>query len=242
MISMPAHVGAAICGIAVLVGPTPARAGIDPAALFAKKCSGCHTYGQGDRVGPDLKSVTERRPRAWLMSWIRSSQRLIESGDPIATALFEKYKPERMPDQSFPLEDVAALLDYLAAGGPAGAAATRPRHAATATPADIALGRQLFLGSIRPKSGDAPCASCHAVRQDGASTGATFGGDLTHVYSRFQDAALSVSMRRPCFPRAFYTGGLGPLTDSEAFAVKAFLREVDRTTSRRSARQKESPR
>ena len=30
--------------------------------------------------------------------------------------------------------------------------------------------------------------------------------------------------------------------DSEAFAVKAFLRQVDRTTSRRSARQKESPR
>jgi mono/diheme cytochrome c family protein len=226
---------AALCGIAVLSAAS-ARAAADPAAVFAKKCSACHTYGKGDRVGPDLKGVTTRRDRAWLSSWIRSSQQMIASGDPTATALYDKYKHERMPDQGFPPEDIAALIDYLAAGGPAAADATRPRHARDATAADIALGRQLFLGTVAPKSGGASCGSCHVVRENGAPSGGTFASELTHVYSRFQDVALSAFLLRPCFPRTF--DGSAVLTASEAFAVKAFLRYVDRSASRPSARQK----
>ncbi|RME00260.1 MAG: cytochrome C, partial [Deltaproteobacteria bacterium] len=33
----------------------------EQAARFAQQCSKCHTIGQGDRVGPDLKDVTKRR-------------------------------------------------------------------------------------------------------------------------------------------------------------------------------------
>ncbi|PYQ76177.1 MAG: hypothetical protein DMG01_17375 [Acidobacteria bacterium] len=230
MTPIRAHFQAVICGAALLL-PVTALAATDPAALFAKKCSGCHTYGKGDRVGPDLKGVADRRSRAWLTSWIRSSQKVVEAGDPIATTLFDKYKRERMPDQNLPAEDIAALVDYLAAGGPAAADASRPRHASTATLADIALGRELFLGSIAAKNGGASCGSCHVVQVDGASTGATFGSDLTHVYSRFQDAALSLALRRPCFPRAFDKDTAGPLTADEAFAVKAFLRQADRAAS-----------
>jgi len=62
--------------------------------------------------------------------------------------------------------------------------------------------------------------------------GGTFGADLTHVYSRFQDAALSDFLRRPCFPRAFPNQDAAPLTDEEAFAVKAFLFKVDRSSPR----------
>ena len=178
-----------------------------------------------------MKGVAARRSRAWLTSWIRSSQKVVEAGDPIATTLFDKYKRERMPDQNLPAEDIAALVDYLAAGGPAAADASRPRHASTATLADIALGRELFRGSIAAKNGGASCGSCHVVQVDGASTGATFGSDLTHVYSRFQDAALSLALRRPCFPRAFDKDTAGPLTADEAFAVKAFLRQADRAAS-----------
>ena len=225
MTSTPAYLQAVICGV-VLLCPATARAAADPAALFAKKCSGCHTYGKGDRVGPDLKGVTERRDRAWLTAWIRSSQRVVEMGDPTATALFDKYKRERMPDQNLPAEDIAALIDYLTAG-PSSADSARPRHASTATPADIALGRRLFLGSVALTNGGGSCGSCHVVREGDASTGATFGNDLTHVYSRFQDAALSAFLRHPCFPRAFEDDAAGALTEHEAFAVKAFLRHAD---------------
>ena len=239
MTTIQANVRVVIFG-AALVYPVVTHAATKPAALFAKKCSACHTYGKGDRVGPDLKGVTERRKREWLESWIRSSQRVVEAGDAIATALFEKYKHERMPDQNLPAEDIAALIDYLAAGGPAVAEPSRPRHASTATAADIALGRQLFMGTVAAKNGGGSCGSCHVVREAGGSTGATFGSDLTHIYSRYQDAGLSAALRRPCFPREFETDAAGPLTEGEAFAVKAFLRHADRSSA--PAPQKGRPR
>jgi len=206
----------------------------DPAAVFAKKCSGCHTFGHGDRVGPDLKGVTDRRARPWLLAWIRSSQRMVTARDRTALTLFEKFKRERMPDQTLSEQEIGALLDYFAAGGPLTAGAGRARHAATAAAAEIALGRDVFFGARSARSGGASCASCHAVQIDAATSGGTFGTDLTHAYSRFQDAALSDFLRRPCFPRAFRNENAAPLTDDEAFAVKAFLFQVDRNRSRTS--------
>ena len=204
----------------------------DPAAVFAKKCSGCHTFGHGDRVGPDLKGVTDRRARAWLLAWIRSSQRMVTARDSTALTLFEKFKRERMPDQTLSEQEIGALLDYFAANGPLTAGGGRARHAATAAAAEIAWGRDVFFGTRSAQSGGVSCASCHAVQTDGAPSGGTFGGDLTHAYSRFQDAALSVFLRRPCFPRAFPNETAAPLTDEEAFAVKAFLFQVDRSHAR----------
>jgi mono/diheme cytochrome c family protein len=226
--------GLSVC-LAIVVStalPGSAFAAPDPAAVFSRKCSACHTFGRGDRVGPDLKGVTNRRSRTWLSSWIRSSQRMVTAHDSTAVGLFEKYKRERMPDQNLSDADIAALLDYLAAGGPLTAAPGRPRHASTATAADVALGRDLFLGSKRPRNGGASCASCHGVRDDGVVKGGTFANDLTHVYSRYQDTALSDVLRRPCSPRSFTTEDGSALTDTEAFAVKAFLQRVDREASR----------
>jgi cytochrome c peroxidase len=112
------------------------------------------------------------------------------------------------------------------AGGPDAADRSRPRPLSTATADDVALGRRLFLGTVRLSSGGASCASCHRVREQGSSMRATFGADLTHVYSHFQDAALSTAIKRPCFPRVG-----AQLTAEESFALRAFLRYVDGTTS-----------
>src|SRR5215469_15302682 len=38
-------------------------------ALFRKLCAPCHTIGVGDRIGPDLRGVTQRRDHAWLSSF-----------------------------------------------------------------------------------------------------------------------------------------------------------------------------
>src|SRR5689334_5585847 len=67
-----------------------ALAASEPSTLFKTKCSSCHTFGKGDRVGPDLKGVTERHSREWLIPWIRSSETLIRRGDRAAIALFKK--------------------------------------------------------------------------------------------------------------------------------------------------------
>jgi len=233
MTSARAAFRAAIAVFVVLCGGF-AYGAQEPAAVFAKKCSGCHTFGHGDRVGPDLKGVTDRRARAWLLTWIRSSQRMVTARDSTALALFEKFKRERMPDQTLSEQEIGALLDYFAAGGPLTASGGRARHAATAEAAEIALGRDVFFGARSARSGGASCASCHAVQTDRAPSGGTFGPDLTHAYSRFQDAALSDFLHRPCFPRAFPNETAAPLTDEEAFAVKAFLFQVDRNRSRAS--------
>ena len=226
----------AAIGLLVVLCSSFAFGAQDPAAVFAKKCSGCHTFGHGDRVGPDLKGVTDRRSRPWLLAWIRSSQRLVTERDHTALTLFEKFKRERMPDQPLSDQEIAALLDYFAAGGPLTAGAGRARHAETAGAAEIALGRDVFFGARSARSGGASCASCHSLQSDRAPRGGTFGADLTHVYSRFQDAALSDFLRRPCFPRAFPNQDAAPLTDEEAFAVKAFLFKVDRSSARGRAR------
>jgi protein SCO1 len=80
--------------------------------LFAKECAPCHTIGQGDKIGPDLKYVTRVRDREWLERFIREPDKVREAGDPIAAALTEHYKV-LMPNLDVGDQDVAVLMDYL---------------------------------------------------------------------------------------------------------------------------------
>ena len=84
--------------------------------LFQRQCGLCHTLGQGDETrGPDLLGVTGRRERAWLTRYILAPDKMLAAGDPIATALFNKYKTVRMPNLSLASNDVADVLAYLEA-------------------------------------------------------------------------------------------------------------------------------
>lgn len=215
-----------LCVVLLACVAFDARADADPGALFTRKCSSCHTYGKGDLVGPDLKGATDRHSRQWLVSWISSSEQTIRSGDVAAAALFKKYKQQRMPEQSFSPSELAALLDYLAAGGPEADARKKNRRADSATPAEIDMGRALFTGRQGLASGGAACSSCHRVREI-AGAGGSLGPDLTPAYSRFQDRGLASLLARGCFPRVA-NRLIGPsLTDQESFALRAFLRQTD---------------
>ena len=81
--------------------------------LFGSRCSACHTLGQGDKMGPDLLGVTTRRDRAWLARYVAEPDKMLAESDPIATALFEKYKDARMPNLRLGSADVNAVLTYL---------------------------------------------------------------------------------------------------------------------------------
>src|SRR5262245_23283450 len=83
--------------------------------IFKQRCSTCHTIGNGERLGPDLQGVTSRREGAWLARYIQVPDRVLEARDPIAVALSEKYDKARMPNLGLGSEDVAAVVDYLAA-------------------------------------------------------------------------------------------------------------------------------
>jgi protein SCO1/2 len=81
--------------------------------LFSTRCAACHTIGNGDKIGPDLLGVTNVRERAWLAKMIVDSNKMIEEKDPIATALFKKYKEIRMPPLGLPEADVNTLIEYM---------------------------------------------------------------------------------------------------------------------------------
>ena len=195
-------------------------------AVFQMKCTGCHTYGKGTRVGPDLKHVTDRHPRSWLIAWIKSSTKLIASGDPIAIALFRTFKEQRMPDHDLSDAQIGALLDFLAADGPDTAEQLRLREASSATAADVEWGRQLFYGESRLKSGDLACVACHTVsRQRASALGGRLADDLTDAYRRYHDRALDDVLKQPCLPR-MPALALTRAEDHESLALRAFLRAV----------------
>jgi mono/diheme cytochrome c family protein len=218
----------AACFAVVCLAARFAEAAPDPATTFGRSCSSCHTYGHGVRVGPDLKGATDRHSREWLAAWITSSETLVQNGDAAALALFNKFDRQRMPDQHLSAAELAALLDYLAAGGPETDARRRDRTADDATPAEIEIGRALFAGHRAFTSGGAACAACHRV--DGVGRGGgTLGPDLSRSYDRFRDRGLATLLARGCFPR-MPDAASRALTDEEAFALRAFLRNAARPT------------
>lgn len=88
--------------------------------IFRNQCSACHTVGGGDireltarHIGPDLLNVTKLRERGWLERWLAEPDAMLEEGDPVATALYEKWNKMPMPNLRLTEKDVTALLGYL---------------------------------------------------------------------------------------------------------------------------------
>gem|GEM_PF-1059773 len=203
-------------------GNGAAKFSAEAAATFNKRCTACHTFGKGIKVGPDLKGVTERRKRDWLIKFIHASSTVINSGDATAVSLFAEFKKQRMPDWTDLSEkQINDILDFIAVGGPDIKPADE-RNAELASPSDLELGRQLFSGEQRFKYGIQACSSCHSVQ--GTHWGGSLGPDLAQTYFKFQDRALTEFLRRPCFQME--TVGTHYLTAKEVFALKAFLRQA----------------
>jgi len=212
-----------------------AKFSAEAAATFNKRCTACHTFGKGVKVGPDLKGVTGRRRRDWLIKFIHASSTVINSGDATAVSLFAEFKKQRMPDWTDLSEkQINDILDFIAVGGPD----IKPpdeRNAELASSSDLELGRQLFSGERHFKHGIQPCSTCHSVQ--GTRWGGSLGPDLTQTYFKFQDRALTEFLRHPCFQWETAGAGSHYLTAKEVFALKSFLRQAG---SRKSA-QVESP-
>jgi len=91
----------------------PAYVSDKGAYLFQSRCAACHTIGKGDSLGPDLANVTRSRRREWLARFIATPNLMLAEKDPIATALFDKYKGVTMPNLRLGDVDVKAILAYL---------------------------------------------------------------------------------------------------------------------------------
>jgi protein SCO1 len=81
-----------------------------------KACFVCHTVGaqSGSARGtaPDLSGVVERRDVEWIKKFLSDTDRMIQT-DPIATALYEQYNKQKMPNMHVTEEQIEALTHYL---------------------------------------------------------------------------------------------------------------------------------
>ena len=81
--------------------------------IFASQCSACHSVGHGDKIGPDLLGVTNARSGKWLQEFIAEPDKFLDNKDPIATALYERYRHVRMPNLRLAPEDVNSIVAFL---------------------------------------------------------------------------------------------------------------------------------
>jgi cytochrome c oxidase subunit 2 len=78
-----------------LVSGLLAQSAEEGKTLYQANCTSCHAINE-KVVGPALKDVHKRREEAWLVKWIRNSQKLIQSGDPIAVQLYKENNESPM--------------------------------------------------------------------------------------------------------------------------------------------------
>ena len=80
--------------------------------LFSFTCIACHTISEGDRIGPDLLNVTERREKEWIIRKLNDSKVMLEEGDPITVQNVAKFG-EPMTPQGLSQQEVANIIAYL---------------------------------------------------------------------------------------------------------------------------------
>ncbi|MEZ4224431.1 MAG: cytochrome D1 domain-containing protein [Polyangiaceae bacterium] len=144
----------------------PAGAGsasISPAAAagqktFEDKCVACHTVGQGDRTGPDLKGVTKRRTEEWLKKWLADPVAMGES-DHIGREISAKYGNVVMPDLGLKAAQIAELIAFLEH-------ASRAGYQPPKEPPRTLVGKELETASGIYFD---RCAGCHGATRQGAA-------------------------------------------------------------------------
>lgn len=94
----------------------------DAATEFKNNCAACHTIGGGDKIGPDLAGLSERRKEDWIIKFVKYPDGMIEGDDEepgyekqdaTAKALFALYKPQRMVEQELSDKQIKDLVAYI---------------------------------------------------------------------------------------------------------------------------------
>lgn len=209
-------------------------------ALFGQSCTGCHTIGGGDTVGPDLKDVAARRDATWIARFIAAPDKVIAGGDPIATDLLRKHGNVPMPNLGLTDAEVGALVAFLEAQLSTGQQpppattptttqpeVTGPGAPAVAPPGDSARGKSLFTGSHRLANDGPPCLSCHTIAGIGTLGGGALGPDLTGAYTKYGGTrGVPPVLEALPFPTMAPIFRDHPLTAAERADLTAFLEKA----------------
>lgn len=126
--------------------------------IFARNCTTCHTIGEGESVGPDLRGIGERREHDWLVRWIDDPIDMA-ANDPIGQEIFAQYRNVPMPDMNLSAEEIEQVLAYIDHESE-GEAATPEEAFQPLAEADFDTAKRIFFDR---------CAGCHGTLRAGAT-------------------------------------------------------------------------
>ncbi len=174
--------------LSALAGPVTAQSQ-EAVDFFRDNCISCHTIGGGRLTGPDLKDVTQRKDRAWLVQFLQSPQGMVDRGDTYVLKLQEEARGVVMPTiNGMSPARAEMLLTMIEAESklPKSQFAGLQISDRPFTFSDVAAGRDFFTGQRRLANGGPPCISCHTFKALGAFGGGRLGPDLSKAYERLQ--------------------------------------------------------
>lgn len=202
----------------------------ETADFFRQNCASCHTIGGGRLTGPDLKDITGKKDRDWLVPFILNPKAVIDSGDSHAQDLFKEARGVIMPTIfGMTAERAEALLKLIEAESKLEKSqfvglqiSDRPF-----TAEEVDWGRELFLGLRRSATGAPACISCHTLNGLDQLGGGRLGPDLTRVYERMQGRkGLAAWLLAPATPTMLPVFKAHPLQPEEIIPLVAYLEET----------------
>ena len=215
--------------------------GQDGEAIFKQNCAACHKLGQRF-IGPDLIGVNQKRSEDWLVSFIKSSQTMIKSGDADAVAIYEEFNQVMMTDLAhLSDDDIKTILSYIEQQSSSMNSTEEPIEIVEVVPTiysaeDIQKGQNLFSGKTRFSNGGASCISCHNVTNDELISGGLMAKDLTNAYARMGEAGVASIISSPPFPVMVTAYKKNPLDSIETSQLTAFLKHADEVSDEQEVR------
>ena len=120
-----ATIGGSVLALLLFFASSPTSYAADAtngAALFKNNCASCHNAKmEKDLTGPGLYGVMDRIPseEGWIYEWVRNSSKVINAGDPYASALYEKWNKTQMTAmEHLTNEDIDDIMAYIVAYEP----------------------------------------------------------------------------------------------------------------------------
>lgn len=217
----PLTVMSALLSTALLVCPAAAQ---DPATFYEDNCASCHTIGGGVLGGPDLKGVTTRRDREWLIRFLLDPE-AFRSDPAVIQMIKESDGLEMGPTEGLTRELAEAILQLIEQQSNAGDPAAAAQFAPFSAEEEVA-GRHLFTGTQRLGAGGPACVSCHH-NGDVSFRGGRLGPDLVNLHERLgggRGVTAWLKATQSPMMRSLYKDRR--LNDDEARALAAFLESV----------------
>ncbi|MFN8550510.1 MAG: c-type cytochrome [Candidatus Obscuribacterales bacterium] len=212
--------------IAILVcAIRPARGDEAAVKLYNDKCSGCHTIGGGNLVGPDLSSSQ----KASDIDLTKAVKRMEANVGPLSDdEVNQLVKFIKEPKAAAQLKgDGSTLSKTESPVEQPTSESAKSQELKELGSSDI--GAKLFDGRAAFKNGGVSCVACHQAE----GVGGSLGPDLTHVANKMNEVALASACEHTAYKIMKPTYQDHKISRQEALDLARYLKAInDRSKSK----------